>query len=189
MKKNAGDHPDLNKRQRLNATKHYNIYIVDDDKIFTLALKADIENVFKNVSVKVHTFETGEKCMARFIRELPEIVILDYHLDSRFPDASDGIKILDWMKTESPESYVIMLSADDNIEVATESFKHGASDYVVKTETKFKKLNYSLLNVLKILEKKKEAKRFKKIAFGFLLVIALLIIIEILIQQVKHYTR
>src|ERR1035441_782872 len=124
-----------------------NIFIVEDNKVFALALKAGIETTFANMSVKIQLFETGELCMAKFKDEKPPIVILDYHLNGTNPDAVDGIKVLDWIKKENSATNVIMLTADDKIEIAIKSFHHGASDYVVKTETKFNKINYSLLNI------------------------------------------
>ena len=43
--------------------KHSNIFIVDDNKIFALALKAYIENAFENSLITIYLFETGEKCL------------------------------------------------------------------------------------------------------------------------------
>lgn len=152
-----------------------NIFIVDDNKVFSLALKADIENIFSKMSIKVYLFETGEKCMRRFLQVMPEFVILDYYLDSKDTAADNGIKILDWIKKENGETNVIMLTSDDHIDIALESFKHGASDYIVKTETKFKKINYSLLNLFKIMEEKSYAKNYKWLIVALFLGIGMLI--------------
>ncbi|MES2286455.1 MAG: response regulator [Bacteroidota bacterium] len=152
-----------------------NIFIVDDNKVFSLALKADIENIFSKMSIKVYLFETGEKCMRRFLQVMPEFVILDYYLDSKDTAADNGIKILDWIKKENGETNVIMLTSDDHIDIALESFKHGASDYIVKTETQFKKINYSLLNLFKIMEEKSYAKNYKWLIVALFLGIGMLI--------------
>ncbi|MES2140997.1 MAG: response regulator [Bacteroidota bacterium] len=152
-----------------------NIFIVDDNKVFSLALKADIENIFSKMSIKVYLFETGEKCMRRFLQVMPEFVILDYYLDSKDMTADNGIKILDWIKKENGETNVIMLTSDDHIDIALESFKHGASDYIVKTETQFKKINYSLLNLFKIIEEKSYAKNYKWLIVALFLGIGMLI--------------
>lgn len=158
-----------------------NIFIVDDNKVFSLALKADIENIFSKMFIKVYLFETGEKCMRRFLQVMPEFVILDYYLDSKFTGADDGIKILDWIKKENAETNVIMLTSDDHIDIALESFKHGASDYIVKTETQFKKINYSLLNLFKLMEEKSYAKNYKW------LIVALFLGIGVLITGIVAY--
>jgi hypothetical protein len=69
------------------------------------------------------------------------------------------------------------------MDIAIKSFKHGASDYVVKTETQFMKINYSLLNLFKMVKAKSEAKRYKNVIRLFLYFIALqvAVIIAILI--------
>ncbi|MHB8260931.1 MAG: response regulator [Bacteroidia bacterium] len=135
---------------------------MEDNKVFALALKSGIETTFANMPVKIQWFETGELCMAKFKEEKPPVVILDYHLNSMNTNAADGIKILDWIKKENHETNVIMLTADDKIEIAIKSFHHGASDYVVKTETKFNKINYSLLNIFNMMGAKRDVKKYKR---------------------------
>ncbi|MFL5752268.1 MAG: response regulator [Bacteroidia bacterium] len=144
---------------RKNQTR---IFIVEDNEVFRLALKGDIETAFPNKEIDIHSFETGELCMLEFKKEKPQVVILDYNLNSKHTDAANGINVLDWIKKEDKETNVIMLTSQDNIEIALKSFKHGAADYVVKTETKFRKINNALFNLFKVMEAKKEAQMYKK---------------------------
>lgn len=146
----------------MNTEKQTGIFIVDDNKFFSLALKADIENAFIDTPVKIQLFETGEQCIQKFKEENPQIVILDYHLNSKYPLAEDGIKVLDRIKKENKEAFVIMLTFDDHIDIAIKSFQHGASDYIVKTDTKFRKINFSLLNLFKIIEANRELAKYKR---------------------------
>lgn len=159
----------------MNTDKPINIFIVDDNKVFSLALKADIETTFTKTPIKIHSFETGEKCMEKFMKVVPELVILDYQLNSKYPEAADGIKVLDWIKKANHKTDVIMLTSDDHIDIALRSFHHGASDYVVKTETKFRKINYSLLNLFRTFEARSEARTYKRILTALSLFIALLV--------------
>ena len=158
------------------------IFIIEDNDVFALALKSEIETVFANMQLSVHSFTTGELSMEKFNEEKPQIVILDYHLNSKFTDAADGIKVLDWLKKENPETYVIMLTGDDNINIALKSFQHGASDYIVKTDTKLRKLVFSLFNFFKIMEAKKAAKRYQNMVIGLLFGISFLIGVVVAIQ-------
>jgi DNA-binding NtrC family response regulator len=162
--------------------KQITIFIVDDDKSFSAVLKADIETTFDEMPIKVLLFETGEMCMKRFNEEKPKVVILDYHLNSVFSEAVDGIHVLDWIKREEYRTNVIMLTREDDIEIALKSFKHEASDYVVKTETKFKKINYSLFNLFKTMEAKREAIIYKYLTIGILMSIAFVTGIVLAIQ-------
>src|ERR1035437_1084659 len=150
----------------MSTKNQIDIFLVEDDKIFLLALKADIEATFKDEVLKIHSFATGEACMQKFTQVMPKVVILDYYLDGKYPDAANGIKVLDWIKKENFETSVIMLTSNDHIDIALEAFHHGASDYVVKTATKFKKINYSLSNIFQIIEAKREARRYKVLIFA-----------------------
>jgi|GEM_PF-125568 len=132
----------------MDSKKQINIFIVDDNKVFAQALKDNIENAFESVPLKIQSFETGEKCMENLKHAKPELIILDYYLNSKYPYAADGIEILDWIKKEHPETNVIMLSMDDHIDIALKSFHHGASDYIVKALSQFGKINHSISTIL-----------------------------------------
>jgi two-component system OmpR family response regulator len=166
----------------MSKNNNVKIFIVEDNKMFSLALKADIEMAFGHRASLVETFETGEAMMAVFNTNIPDIVILDYNLDSKNPDAANGIKILNWIKNENPETEVVMLTSEDSLDIAVKSLTHGASDYVVKSETKFKKINYALLNLIKMKEADSDAKRYKSIATGLAISMAVLIGAVIIIQ-------
>ncbi|MGP8215230.1 MAG: SpoIIE family protein phosphatase [Bacteroidia bacterium] len=128
----------------MKTIKKINIFIVDDNKLFVLALKAAIENAFKNTRVRIHAFDSGEACMRIFMKIMPELVILDYTLNSKNPAAVDGLEVLDKIKKCNFATSVIMLTSNEHIEIALKSFHHGAADYVVKTESPFKKINHSI---------------------------------------------
>jgi len=70
----------------------------------------------------------------------PEIVVLDYHLSSHNPSAKNGIEVLKEIKRLNPLSKVIMFSGQDNIDIALESMRNGAYDYIIKGETAFNKM-------------------------------------------------
>ena len=172
----------------MNSKNPINIFIVEDNKVFALALKADIEKSFDYHNIIINLFETGEACKKRFMEVRPHVVLLDYHLNSKYPEAADGIEILDWIKKEKHNTKVIILTSDDKIDIAIKSFKHGASDYVVKTETQFMKINYSLSNLFKMIKGMGDAKKYKftiNLLLGF---IALLVaaVIAVLLFVPSH---
>ena len=166
----------------MSTKKNINIFIVEDNEAFTLALKADIENAFEGMPFNIYLFETGEQCIEKFKEIKPQVVIIDYHLNSKYPGAEDGIKVLDWIKRENRETNVIVLTSDDNIEIALKSFNHGAFDYVVKSETTFRKINYSLFNLFKMMDAKREAKKYKFFLILFFCLMTMLATVVIAIQ-------
>ena len=166
----------------MKTNKPINIFIVEDNKVFSMAVKAEIKEAFEDLPLMLHDFETGEACMKKIKEVKPWVVIMDYHLNSKYPNAADGIEVLDMIKKENKNTNVIMLTSEDNIDIALKSFKHGASDYIVKSETTYRKINYSLFNLLKIMEAKKEALKYKYFTGIFIGLMGLLIGSIIVIQ-------
>jgi DNA-binding NtrC family response regulator len=74
-------------------------------------------------------------------------MVLDFHLSSNKPNAKNGVEILKEVKDRYPDTQVIMLSGQDKIDVAVDSIKYGAYDYVVKGETAFSRMENVLNNV------------------------------------------
>ena len=128
------------------------LFLVDDDAVYLKLLEIEFLN---NGDFMIETFATGELCLER-LSENPDLVILDYHLDSIDKSAMNGINTLDQIKSLRPEMPVIMLSSQDKIEVAIECMHHKAYDYVVKSETAFIRLKKIITSILRYEKMEKE---------------------------------
>jgi DNA-binding NtrC family response regulator len=100
----------------------------------------------QNTESEIKTFVSGELCMEN-ISQNPDVIILDYHLNSINKDAINGLETLKRIKAFDPEIPVIMLSSQDKIEVAVNCMKHQAFDYIVKSETAFIRLQKAITTV------------------------------------------
>lgn len=116
--------------------KPIKLFLVDDDSVFLKSLELEF---LQHADFVIETFPSGETCFAH-IASLPDIIILDYLLDGIDKNAMNGIETLDKIKALHPEIPVVMLSAQDKIEVAINCMHHKAFDYVVKSETAFVRL-------------------------------------------------
>ena len=133
-------------------SKKIKVFIVDDDDLFLKSLVIQ----FREIPIyEVVTFATGELCIEE-IHNTPDIVILDYHLDSIEKNAMNGLKTLDIIKKMNNEIPVIMVSAQDKIEVAVSCIHHKAFDYVVKSETAFVRLQKIIKAIFKYQKMEKE---------------------------------
>lgn len=121
-------------------TSPINIFLVDDDAVFLKSLEIDF---LHNGNFNVTTFSTGEKCILH-LDENPAIIILDYHLNGVDKNAMHGMDTLDVIKKTNSDIDVIMLSSQDKIEVAIDCMHHKASDYIVKSETAFIRLQKTI---------------------------------------------
>jgi DNA-binding NtrC family response regulator len=83
----------------------------------------------------VTTFDKSADCLHELTRQ-PQVIFLDYQMDNL-----NGIDILKKIKRFNPNIIVLFISAQDAIQVAVNSLKYGAFDYIVKkdfTEEKIK---------------------------------------------------
>jgi len=112
------------------------LFLVDDDSVFLKLLEIEF---LDHGDFDIETYATGELCMEN-ISNSPDVIILDYHLDGINRDAMNGINTLDHIKTFNPDIPVVMLSSQDRIDVAINCMHHKATDYVVKSETAFMRL-------------------------------------------------
>jgi two-component system OmpR family response regulator len=118
-----------------------NLYIVDDNISMVTALKQYLQNRFGN-GVKISTFYSGDSCLKRINKDT-DIVVLDYYMDGK-----NGLETLKSIKEINPETEVIMLSSNEDIGMAIESYKEGASEYIVKGPTAWKRLSDVINNVV-----------------------------------------
>lgn len=119
------------------------LFLVDDDALYLKSLEIEFSEATES---DIRTFPTGEQCLAG-ISQNPDIIILDYHLDSVDQNAINGLETLDRIKTINPLIPVIMLSSQDKIEVAVNCMKHRAFDYIVKSETAFIRLQKAITTI------------------------------------------
>jgi two-component system, OmpR family, response regulator len=120
----------------MSPDKKITLFLVDDDVVFLKSLEIEF---LEHGEFKIETFISGELCIAAMSKK-PDIVILDYMLDGTNKNAMNGISTLDKLLAIDAKLPVIMLSAQDKIEVAVDCMHHKAFDYVVKSETAFIRL-------------------------------------------------
>ena len=125
------------------AEKKRLIFLVDDEPIQNEMLKDYLSERFL---YDIRVFDNGEDALQNMHLE-PEIMVLDYHLEGKKSGAKNGVEILKEIKDRYPTTEVIMLSGQDKIEVAVDSIKYGAYDYVVKGETAFSRMENAMNNV------------------------------------------
>ncbi len=123
-----------------------NIFLVDDDVVHLRLLEIEF---LQQTNYNIETFQTGELCVAALEKQ-PDIIVLDYWLDRVEKNAMNGIEVLDIIKNSHPNLPVIMLSSQDNIEVAISCMHHKAFDYVLKSETSFMRLQAIISHIFNI---------------------------------------
>lgn len=148
------------------------IFLVDDEPIQNEMLKDYLSERFL---YEIKVFDNGEEALAQ-MHLMPEVMVLDYHLNSHKREAHNGVDILKKVKETHPETQVIMLSGQDSLQVAVDSMKYGAYDYIVKGETAFSRTENALNNVSE-LHRMRTINNSQKKTIVFLSVVIILIIL------------
>lgn len=120
--------------------KPFTIFIAEDNEWYNKLLA---HNLALNPDYVIEQFYTG-KALLQALEKKPDVITLDY----RMPDM-DGHTILKKIKDEYPDIEVIMISEQDEIEVAVETLKSGAFDYLVKSNDIRDRLLNSVNNIRK----------------------------------------
>lgn len=119
------------------------IFIVDDDNMMLEMLR---DRIGQHSSYTVLAFSTGEDCL-KHVAENPDVIILDYYLNSKNPDASNGMEILKAIKKYNPNIHVIFLSGQERYGVAMQTLQKGAEYYVIKDNEAFGKIEKILSGI------------------------------------------
>ena len=108
------------------------IVIIDDDKLYLEVLKHDFK-VLKNVEVK--TYSSTKDCFDDMVAE-PDLIILDYYLDSDDPAFISGYQTLNKFKEYFNNPNVIMMSSSFTEDLLTglyyENLQHKSIDFTSK---------------------------------------------------------
>lgn len=168
--------------------KTIKIFLVDDDQLYLDALSYVLAEKTPNYSAEIQTFTTGEACLEH-MKENPTVVVLDYYMNSSVKEAMNGIAVLKKIKIKHPNVKVIMLSAQDSINIASEMLEHGAFDYVGKNESAFVRIKNIIANISKtsdVLAKvNKEVSLYKKVNIIAIVIIVLLFIISTIYSRLS----
>lgn len=128
------------------------LFLVDDDIVYLKLLEIEF---MQHADFDIETFVTGELCMEN-INHNPDVIILDYHLDSTDKNAMNGLTTLDKIKAFRADIPVVILSSQDKIDVAVNCMHHKAFDYVVKSETAFLRLQKIISSIFRYKKMEKE---------------------------------
>jgi len=134
------------------------IFLVDDEAVFLRLLEIQF---LQAGDVDVETYATGELCLGSLSRK-PDVIILDYQLDTITKNAMNGLQTLDKILAVDSSIPVIMLSAQDKIDVAIECMHHNAFDYVVKNESAFIRLQMIISTIFRTKKMEKELSWYKE---------------------------
>lgn len=131
----------------MKAKEQFKFFVVEDD-IFCYSI---YEQHLKNADfTNIHFFQNGEDCLEN-LHLKPDIVFLDHNMDEL-----TGFEVLKKIKRINPNIYVVMISGQEDIQVAVEALKYGAFDYIIKNNSTCNRILETIDRILKIQEEIEE---------------------------------
>lgn len=145
------------------------IFVVEDNRVYNKLICSYLKsNSFTNVM----PFYSGEDAINNLYRN-PDIIIQDFLLDGM-----NGIDVLKKAKEQNTNIEFIFLSGQDNIDVAINTMKYGAYDYIVKDQMALKKM---VNKINKIQSVNKLVKTNKRYRYGLWIFIGVIILVIALV--------
>ena len=111
------------------------ILIVDDN--------ADIRNILNELIIdagyKTRIAANYNQALTEIDKKMPDVAILDVKLDK---GDNDGIELLSHIKSKNKDVPVIIITGHANVEMAVNSLKHGAFEFIEKPFDQTRLLNF-----------------------------------------------
>lgn len=112
------------KMKKTNAS----ILIIDDQEDILFASKVFLKKYFEDI----YTLNNPKNIVELLSKKTIDVVLLDMNYRIGFEDGKEGLYLLKEIKTLSPKTVVILMTAFGKVETAVEGLKNGAFDYILK---------------------------------------------------------
>ncbi len=125
-------------------SEKHTILLVDDDFIFLEMLK---ESLVDEEKYNIVGFQSGEECL-NHLHLNPDVIVLDYFLNSENPSARNGLDILKEIKKRDSKVKVIILSGQEDGNLVYDFVRENAANYVVKDDNAFENIKKAIENAV-----------------------------------------
>ncbi len=130
------------------------VFIVEDDHILGSLIKKTLE---KLDNCEVTHFMTPQDCIDN-LHLNPDIISIDYMLPGM-----NGIELMEKIKNYNDGIQCIMVSGQEKIDVVIDTYRKGASDYIIKNDNALVNLENSVKTLCKTVYLKQENDALKEI--------------------------
>jgi len=127
-----------------------NVIIVEDNPTEN-EMMMDFLSRFEGISIK--GFSSGDACIKALVTEKiesPDLILMDYFLDSTTAAKYDGLDTLVKVKEICPDSKVIMFTSVENQRIVELAKQKGAYNYAVKSPEGFERLDKLIRNAFQV---------------------------------------
>ncbi|CAL2093246.1 sigma-54 dependent transcriptional regulator [Tenacibaculum sp. 190524A02b] len=108
--------------------KEATILIVDDDDDILFSARISLKKYFTEIKTENNPKKIGNHLTTSTI----DVVLLDMNYRIGFEDGKEGLYWLKHIKSLSPETTVVLMTAFGSVHLAVEAIKQGATDFILK---------------------------------------------------------
>ena len=105
------------------------------------------ETLVDNEDFHIVAFQSGEECVSN-LHLKPDVIVLDYFLNSENPEAKNGLEILKEVHDIMPDAKVIILSGQEDGNIVYDFVRENATNYVVKDDNAFDNIKKAIENIV-----------------------------------------
>jgi DNA-binding NarL/FixJ family response regulator len=122
----------------METPKKVHITIVAGNPLFSEMLRKSMETMVEE-KVEIHSLDNNES----FLEELldtdlkPDIVVLDFGLNKVCKDEDVCVKTLEKIKKITPDTSVIVMASEEEMNQGAKMLRYGANEFVVKDKFVF----------------------------------------------------
>jgi len=120
------------------------VFLVEDNTVYAKSLQGFLLTHFPDMKIKL--FPVGETCLMKMHLN-PNVVIMDYFLNSKYGEAQNGLEIIKRIKEQNSQTNIVVLSAQDNYTVVWMQSNNMAASMCKRTRVLLIKFS-SLLKIL-----------------------------------------
>jgi len=129
------------------------VFIAEDDQFLGTILKTSLEKIG---NVDVTHFLSPEELLKN-LHQNPDIVTIDYLMPGM-----NGVELLEKIKNYDENIQCIMVSGQEELNVVIDTYKKGATDYVIKNETAVANVENAVRNACKHVQLRQEVYTLKE---------------------------
>lgn len=154
----------------MQKTKNPLIFIIEDSVVYKDLIVGYLQSK-KYTNLKI--YQKGEECM-KDLHLKPDLIVLDY-----LSAGMTGLELMAKIKKDHPDIDFIFLSGQNDLEIAVQIMKIGATDYIIKNENAPQRLIKSIEGLAQAAKHDKQTKGFRIGVVGFFVLLFLFIMIII----------
>ena len=128
-----------------------NILIIDDDEDVLLTTKVILKKHFTGIT----TVCRPNRVDSLLSESMFDVILLDMNFTVGATSGKEGLTWLNKIKSISPDSNIVMMTAYGDIDLAVKSMKNGATDFIVKPWEN-KKLTATVISAFKLSQSNKK---------------------------------